>query len=87
MRLLGSTCKVSYFSLLINQHCYKSNKIKMASSAGMDKDKWLIGYSDSMADIPMLERCVDKVLINVKPKKLTQFKSRLSGDVQERLWA
>ncbi|NRB41784.1 MAG: haloacid dehalogenase-like hydrolase [Pseudomonadales bacterium] len=84
--LLGSSCKVCGFSLFMNQHCYHANKIEMAKAIGLLKRKWAIGYSDSTADIPILNNCVRKVLINVPKDKIDQFKSHLSGDVQHRRW-
>ena len=86
INIIGSKCKVSNFALLLEKHCYKSNKLRMSKESGYEYSNWLTGYSDSRADIPMLSKCANKVLINVKPEKVSQFKRKLSGPIEIRSW-
>lgn len=84
--VLGSKCTASYYSLLLTEHCYQKNKLKMALSEGYDIKTWKTGYSDDKDDVPMLEVCANKVLVNIPTKKLSKLKSILRGKIETRTW-
>lgn len=84
--LIGSELIVKNKALFFHQHCYGENKLTMAESFGLEPHGWVAGYSDSKADIPMLQMCAHKVLINVPEKKLNSFKKHLKGPIETRLW-
>jgi phosphatidylglycerophosphatase C len=85
--IIGSRSKVAYGALLVQKHCYRKNKLEMSKDLGAEYSHWVVGYSDSKADIPMLRACVTKVLVNVAPRKIGQFKQHLSEPIEVREWA
>ena len=86
-KIIGSEQSVVKYALLLKNHCYRKNKLKMANEAGVAENGWAVGYSDSMSDIPMLRACHRKVLINVSLSKLPRFKRKLTEPIEVRAWA
>lgn len=84
--VLGSKCTSTYYSLLLTEHCYHKNKIAMARANGYDTNAWKIGYTDSKVDIPMLEFCQRKVLVNFSLSKIQKIKQILQGKIETRKW-
>ncbi len=85
-KIVGSELKIKFGALLLAKHCYGENKLKMAQASGLQPRCWIAGYSDSKADIPMLQKCFHKILVNVPNNKLKVFKRRLKEPIQTRVW-
>jgi phosphatidylglycerophosphatase C len=86
-KIIGSEQSSKNYALLLKNHCYRENKIKMAREAGATEVEWAIGYSDSLADIPMLRSCHRKVLINVSSRTMSKFRKNLVEPIECRAWA
>lgn len=86
-KVIGSKLKVINGALLLKKHCYQANKLEMAMASGMDISTWIVGYSNSRADIPILRECSSKVLVNVPVNKLNEFRKHLEEPIQARVWA
>jgi len=78
VQIIGSKQKLLLSGLVITHHCYGANKISMATEAGQLTSNWMIGYSDSPTDIPMLNLCKKAVLINSSSSASNQFKKKLN---------
>lgn len=85
-QVIGSKFKLVNGALLIDKHCYQSRKLTMAKQAGLNFDGWFMGYSDSQADIPFLNLCHHKVLVNASVKNTAGFEKRLSQPIHKREW-
>lgn len=59
--IIGSQFKIKNGALLLSEHCFKENKIKMAESVGLNLKNWAVGYSDNESDIPLLNACKKKI--------------------------
>lgn len=86
VKLIGSRQKIVMGAVLMQDHCYSSNKINMAQKAGQTLTTWHTGYSDSTADIPFLNHCQQAVLINVEPAPSRSFEKRLTVPSKHLVW-
>ncbi|MFD2176346.1 HAD-IB family phosphatase [Veronia pacifica] len=84
--VIGSPCRVSCFGLVMKEHCFRENKLKIAKEHGLLECPWEAGYSDSRNDIPMLQTCTRRILINVKKNKVNAFRRALSEGIEFRQW-
>ena len=84
--LIASECEITGSGLLLREHCFSAHKIVMARRRGFDPDSWVAGYTDSPADIPMLERCRTRVLINGSSQRERHFRRRFGDTLQTRQW-
>ena len=79
--LLGSSEKNSFGGRVSDVFCYHQNKVTLLSLHGLLNDgRADYGYSDSAADIPMLDICEYKFIINPKPKCQQQFEESFGSD-------
>lgn len=85
-QVIGSKFKLVNGAMVIDKHCYQSRKLAMAKQAGLSFDGWFMGYSDSQADIPFLNLCHHKVLVNASAKNTVGFKKKLSQPIHHREW-
>lgn len=60
-------------------YCYSHNKLIMAEKFGFSTDDWYSGYSDSLSDLPFLEKCSKQYIVNAQPKKLKCFTGKLGS--------
>ena len=86
VKVIASEQRIKYASLLIDEHCFAANKIPMAQAVGEGPDDWRVGYSDSRADLPFLNRCQQARLINVHVKTQANFSRRLAVPSQFLSW-
>jgi phosphatidylglycerophosphatase C len=86
IRLIGSKLRFAQKGLLFKEHCYASNKIKMAKERGLNPETWNYGYSDSPADIHWLKNCKRIHVINPSPGKLKKFKNAINKEFTVLNW-
>ena len=86
VKIIASTQRIKCTSLLIDEHCFAANKVPMAQAVGEEPDNWRVGYSDSRADLPFLNRCQQARLINVQAKTQANFSRRLAVPSQFLSW-
>ena len=85
--MVASSLKLCCGALILDDHCYAANKVIMAEKFSELSGHWLVGYTDSSSDIPMLEKCHKKVLVNVGGKTHWLFTRKLSGFIEQRTWS
>jgi phosphatidylglycerophosphatase C len=61
--VIASKAERWFGGYVIKRFCKGENKVKMAMEQNV-ADNWGVGYSDDHADIPILERCRKRFLIN-----------------------
>ncbi len=86
IELVGSKLSYAAKGLLFKEHCYSSNKIKMAREQGLTPEMWHYGYSDSTADIHWLKYCKVINVINPSHRKLAAFSKLIDTNVNVRKW-
>jgi phosphatidylglycerophosphatase C len=84
--LIASECEITGGGLLLREHCFSAHKVVMARRRGFDPGAWVVGYTDSAADIPMLEHCRTRVLINASSRREQHFRGRFGDTLQTRKW-
>ncbi len=73
--LIGS--RLGYFCfgvILTSKNCYRHEKINRIQKQLGTNFSWYAGYTDHIADLPMLLPCQNKYIICPKPKHLIDFK-------------
>lgn len=85
-KLIGSRQKIVMGAVVMQDHCFSSNKINMAREAGQTLTTWHTGYSDSTADIPFLNHCQQAMLINVDPVPSRSFEKQLTVPSHHLVW-
>jgi phosphatidylglycerophosphatase C len=78
-KCIGSAQKIYLRAPQTTDYCYGKEKLRMAHSRGFYKFRWVAGYSDSLSDLPLLNRCEDQYLVNTRPKIAAKFNNRLAG--------
>ncbi len=86
VKLIGSRQKIVMGAVVMQDHCFSSNKINMALEAGQTLASWHTGYSDSTADIPFLNHCQQAMLINVAPAPGRSFEKKLTVPSKHLVW-
>lgn len=86
IELIGSEFRLAQKGLMFREHCYGSNKIKMAKERGLNPERWEYGYSDSTADIHWLKHCKLIHVINPTPGKLKKFKKLINKEIRVLNW-
>lgn len=61
--------------LVTARHCHHANKMRMLWDAGYDRIA--VAYSDSSADLPLLQAARQPVVVNPKPKSIDLFRREL----------
>jgi len=84
--LIGSKLRMDWGILLLKSHCYSNNKLRMAHERGQQTSSWIVGYSDSPVDIPMLNQCKRAVIINASPSRHNVFLKDLRVPSETRHW-
>jgi len=73
--VIGSLMKPFLGGLVTEQHCHAQNKMRMIWDAGYDQIA--IAYSDSSADLPLLQSAARPVVVNPKPARVALFRRML----------
>ena len=84
--LIATQCRLTGTGLILREHCFSEKKVAMARRRGFDPKHWLIGYSDSTADLPMLEQCQTRVVVNPSARKQRIFSSHFGTTLHIRRW-
>jgi phosphatidylglycerophosphatase C len=61
--------------LVTAQHCHHHNKLRMLWDAGYDR--FAVAYSDSSADLPLLQAARQPVVVNPKRRSIALFRREL----------
>ncbi|WP_100656177.1 HAD-IB family phosphatase [Alteromonas flava] len=86
--LLGSSDKAYLGGRVSDVFCYQENKVALLQGGGYLADAQVrYGYSDSAADIPLLQICQHRFLVNPKPKCYDRFKSVFGDSAITLYWA
>ena len=86
IELIGSRLWFAQKGLLFKEHCYGSNKLKMAKKRGLNPAMWKYGYSDGTSDIHWLKHCKLIHVINPSPRKLKKFKKSINKEIKVLNW-
>lgn len=84
---MGSRQKLSYGSLVLTDFCYANHKLTMAERLGFSDLSWSKGYSDSLSDLPFLDRCNTQTVVNASPKQLQKFTKALGDKCNGVRWS
>ncbi|OOH89355.1 hypothetical protein BMT54_06700 [Pasteurellaceae bacterium 15-036681] len=68
VKLIGSQITHKSYAMRLSEHCYAENKVKMLDRFFPKTNGFEIGYSDSLSDKPIFERCRKVVLIDKNGK-------------------
>ncbi|PIP79475.1 MAG: hypothetical protein COW84_09430 [Gammaproteobacteria bacterium CG22_combo_CG10-13_8_21_14_all_40_8] len=85
--VLGSD-ETSFLTGMVSPfHCYSSHKVtRLKQYLDLSSYQQITGYSDNPADIPMLELCHKKYVINPTAPHLEKFKRILQTDFEKLHW-
>lgn len=70
--VIGSLGKPFLGGYVTDQHCHAKNKMRMIWAAGYDQIA--IAYSDSRADLPLLQAALKPVVVNPKASAVATFR-------------
>ena len=70
--VVGSLFHPFLGGLFTAEHCHARNKMRMLWDAGYDQVA--IAYSDSSADLPLLQAAKRPVVVNPKPRRVAMFR-------------
>ena len=85
-KIIGSVSQCSRLGIWTTEHCYGKNKMTMAKNCGEHFEDWFYGYTDSKSDFPVLERCINKYVINPNPRLEKIVQSHFPDGVTFELW-
>lgn len=83
--VLGTEVGPRFGAVMARRHCHARNKLDMLEEAGFGGDI-ARAYSDSTADMPLLEAAAHPVVVNPKPGAVDRFRRTLGADVDIRDW-
>ena len=85
--IIASTEKYMLGGLVSGFHCYAQNKVTaVQKSLNLDAYSSIIGYSDSVSDIPMLSLCSDKHIVNPSAASKRRFSKTFGNDFKMHMW-
>lgn len=70
--IVGSLGERFLGGYVTTQHCHARNKMRMIWDRGYDRIG--IAYSDSVADLPLLQAAAKPVVVNPKPSRVAMFR-------------
>ena len=70
--VIGSLFHPFLGGLITAEHCHARNKMRMLWDAGYDQVA--VAYSDSSADLPLLQAAREPVVVNPKPGRVAMFR-------------
>lgn len=70
--IVGSLGERFLGGYVTTQHCHARNKMRMIWDRGYDRIG--IAYSDSVADLPLLQAAAKPVVVNPKPSRIAMFR-------------
>lgn len=85
-RIIGTRGRRFLGGFIIKVHCYHKDKLRMARRLGLDIQRWRYGYSDSAADIPLLEACQKRFLINPSKRTIRRYRRRFGKSPSVLRW-
>jgi len=82
--VIGSLFHPFLGGLITAEHCHARNKMRMLWDAGYDQIA--VAYSDSSADLPLLQAAKRPVVVNPKPRRVAMFRRVLPPDTPILNW-
>jgi phosphatidylglycerophosphatase C len=82
--VIGSLFHPFLGGLITAEHCHAQNKMRMLWDAGYDQIA--VAYSDSSADLPLLQAAKHPVVVNPKPRRVAMFRRVLPPDTPIHNW-
>ncbi|HET7126784.1 MAG TPA: haloacid dehalogenase-like hydrolase [Lysobacter sp.] len=82
--VIGSLFRPFLGGLVTAEHCHARNKMRMLWDAGYDQIA--VAYSDSSADLPLLQAAKRPVVVNPKPRRVAMFRRVLPPDTPILNW-
>lgn len=73
--VVGTMVGPSCGAVIARRHCHHDEKMRMLRERGYGQIA--VAYSDSAADLPLLEAAARPVVVNPKPDKIALFRQRL----------
>jgi phosphatidylglycerophosphatase C len=86
VELVASRLGDARFGLRPEMHNYGAEKVRQLELAGI-VPRWQRAYSDSSADVPMLERADEPVLVNASDNLRARVTRALGREVQTETWS
>jgi phosphatidylglycerophosphatase C len=83
--LVGSTLRPFLGGMVPHQHCFGPKKVEMLTDRGF-APPWEMGYTDSMFDLPVLQHCRERHLVNAKAKCVRVIEQSLASKVIVLAW-
>lgn len=85
--IIGSRLRF-FFSgvVLASKNCYREEKLRRIHERLGSDIQWAAGYSDHIADIPMLSACAIRTLVNPKKHHLKTFETKLPKPFSQVTW-
>lgn len=83
--LVASRLECGWFGLRTGVHCFGARKPRELATAGL-QPPWVVAYTDSAADAPMLREAEDAVLVNGTPQTCRALERALGRSVRRVEW-
>lgn len=84
--ILGSTTRPFGGGRVLEQHCHRSEKLRMLKEAGLSPP-YAIAYSDSLADTPLFTASQRVVLVNANDSQANTLQHRLGRAIERVAWS
>jgi phosphatidylglycerophosphatase C len=85
VEVVGSTLRSWMGGWVADQHCFGPHKVVMLADRGT-LPRWDCVYTDSAADIPILEGATRRVVVNPRPNDRVRIEARLGADFEIVEW-
>jgi phosphatidylglycerophosphatase C len=83
--LVGSTLRPFFGGMASHEHCVGQTKVRMLTQRGF-VPPWAIGYTDHKSDLPLLQRCAERHLVNAKANCIKAVEESLADKVNLLTW-
>jgi phosphatidylglycerophosphatase C len=83
--VVGSTVRQFFKGMVVNEHCYGSNKVPMLRERGYSPP-WAFVYSDHQDDLPILEQGNERYVVNPQPDCAARLLKALGTSVTVLSW-
>jgi phosphatidylglycerophosphatase C len=82
VEVIGSSVRAFGRGLIAEHHCVGEAKVRMALDRGVPDRQWDVGYSDSTADIYVLQRCKRRILVNPSEKTIAAYRRAFGAEFE-----
>lgn len=79
-RIIGSRLTHAFYGLFTSEYCFGKNKLTMATQKKECFEQWVHGYTDSLADMPVMDKCTESITLINPSEKLKGRAEQLAGE-------